>query len=159
MAKRFESTTDARVATHVCKSALLRPGLVELAAQFEKPFVEELESGKTDPALQTFRWGLRALLAYRGCDAQKALEFLQQGEAVSGPSLAKAQNLVILALAQHQLGKLDESKESLAAATKLIDSAERIPSLKADGDLLMTRLLAAEYRQLVGDKKGAASSR
>lgn len=151
MAKRYEATTEARVATHVCKSALLRPGLVELAAKFERPFVEELESGKTDPALQTFRWGLRALLAYRGGDAQKALEYLQKGEEVNGPQLAKAQNLVIQAMAQHHLGKHDKSKESLAAATKLIDMAEGIPSLRTDGDLLMTRLMIAEYRQLAGE--------
>lgn len=54
-------------------------------------------------------------------------------------------------MAQHHLGKHDKSKESLAAATKLIDMAEGIPSLRADADLLMTRLMIAEYRQLAGE--------
>ncbi len=95
-------------------------------------------------------------MAYRSGDAQKALDFLQKGEAVIGPTLAKAQNQVILALAQHQLRKLDESR--IAAATKMIDSTERIPALKDDVDLLITRLLAADYHQLAGNKNGPANS-
>ncbi len=110
-------------------------------------------SGKTDPAFQTFRWGLRALLAYRGGDAQKALEYIQKGEEANGPVLAKAQNLLIQAMAQHHLGKHDKAKESFTAATKLIDMAEGVPSLRAHADLLMTRLMTTEYRQLAGDKE------
>lgn len=159
MAQRYEATTEARVATHVCKSALLRPGLVELAAQFEKPIVEELESGKTSLGLQAFRWGLRALLSYRSGDAQKALEYLELGEEVKGGPPSQAQNLAIRAMAQHKLGNFEESKKSIAEAAKLIFKLEQMPELKADVDLLIARLLTAEYHLLPNEKEGAISSK
>jgi thiol-disulfide isomerase/thioredoxin len=152
MAKHFEATADARAATHACKSALLRPGLVELARPFEQVFAEELEGGRTDTMLLSFRWGLRGLLAWRSGDAEKAVEYLQRAEEAGGPQLAQAQNLVIRAMAERQLGRIEASQKSIAAAVRLVESADRSPALQGNGDLLMAQVLLNEYRETAGGR-------
>ena len=152
MAHRFESAEGSSEATHVCKSSLLLPGSADLAKQFEKTIVDELEKGESPSGLLAFRWGLRGLLAFRDGDADQALEYLQKAEETNGTEFAKAQNLAIRALAEYKLGKLDESRASQMQAAKIIEQLKQEPANRSHADLLIAQILLREA-QAASDSK------
>ena len=101
-----------------------------------------------------FRWGLKALLAYRDDDAKSALEYLQKAHESDASDFAQAQNLIIRSLAEQTLGNSDVARESQQQAAEVIARLEQDPHNRGNADLLIAQILMREF-QAASDNKAA----
>ncbi len=151
MSKQFSQTENTQAAVHTCKVCLLLPTTLELAKLSAKPMTTSLEDGTTPRQLVGYRWGLKALLAYRDGDASLALDYVKKAEESNVDYYAQAQNLVIRALAENELGRLDDALKSQQEAAKVIAKLEENPANRSHRDVLMAQMLLREL-QATSDK-------
>ena len=85
-------------------------------------------------------------------DAKAALTYVAKSEEYQPGETAHAINLAVLALAQHQLQPLDESRIAFAGATQFIDGLRAMPNRKGDHDLLIAEMLLREAASLLDAK-------
>jgi tetratricopeptide (TPR) repeat protein len=135
------------------KACLLKPGAIEQAELPLNLVPVSLDEATVPNWLPPWFWSTRALLAYRGNDAEAAVRYVEKSEAYEPPELAHALNLAVLAMAEHQLGKAGEAKTALQAASQLITRLKEDPGLKGDHDLLIAEILLHEADALINGKK------
>lgn len=120
--ERFGDTTDPKVADVVCKSCLLRPGMVALEGLPRA----SLEAGRSDLRSAPFKEWFAVcsmLIDYRTGEDLRALETFD--EVRSAADQVQALAWAIRALAEHRLGRHDEARRSLDAATQRIPAGTR----------------------------------
>ena len=152
MSQQFSQTENTQAASHTCKVCLLLPATLELAKLSAKPMTTALEGGTTPSQLLGYRWGLKALLAYREGNANLALDYLKKAEESKVDEFAQAQNLVIQTLAEDKLGRSDDALKSQQMAAKAIAKLEENPATSHHRDLLIAQVLLREV-QAAGEKR------
>lgn len=122
MVAQFRETTDANVADSVCKTCLLGPGEINLS----KLPIALLREATNDPQQKDNRqWFVAccALISYREGHHEKAIEWTTQTSKLTTQAGALA--LVVRALAEQQLGRVDQARATLAQAETVIPAELR----------------------------------
>ncbi len=121
MARQFAATNDPVVAERVVKAALLRPGSIDLGKLHGEILAKSLDDGTAPEWFVPWGFCSRALLAYRSGDAESALKYVKRSEEQKPEDAPHALNLVVRAMAEHQLRHPEEARRALEAASKLIN--------------------------------------
>ena len=112
---------DPVVAERVVKAALLRPGSIDLGKLHGEILAKSLDDGTAPDWLVPWGFCSRALLAYRSGDAESAVKYMKRSEEHKPEGSAHALNLVVRAMAQHQLRHPEEARRALDAASQVIN--------------------------------------
>ena len=139
MAKRFGDTTDARESRLAIKACLLVPDVIES----DRLPVDTLVKSN-DRAASAWGWGVRALLAYRSGDSKAALEYLTKSNQLRPVDFARAANLPLLAMVQHELGDSTAASQALEAASTLLKRLEADETNNGHNDMLIGQILFRE---------------
>lgn len=117
MVAKFRETSDANIADSVCKTCLLGPTEIN----FSKLPINLLREATNDPNHKNNRhWFVAccALISYREGNHEKAIEWTKELPDLTAQAGALA--LVVRALAQQQLGQVDQAEASLTQAETVI---------------------------------------
>ena len=144
--RQFVGTEDLSVSDIITKTALLKPNAIPLDRLPSRPFIDSLDNGTANAFQQPWFWGSRALLAYRRGDAESAVKYVTNSEKLGPVNFAHALNLVVLALAQHDLEQSDQAKNSLDEAFQYLESLKADPLKKTDHDFLIATILYREAK-------------
>lgn len=150
--EQFAESKDFDVPEKVVKACLLRPEAVELAMLPVDKFAASLDEGTAPDWFPVMAWSTRALLAYRGGDAEAAVKYVARSEELQPGDMTHALNLAVLAMAQHQLRQSAEAHRALAEAVELTDRLQSDASSKGDFDLLIAQILLREAQALMSGK-------
>ena len=131
----------------------MRADAIDLAKLPRDILAQSLDDGTVPEWLPPWAWGSRALLAYRGGDAESAVKYMAKSEEYKPIDVAHAMNLAVLTMAQHQLGKAGEAKTALEEAAQLITRLKGDPARKGDHDLLIAEILFHEAEALMKEKE------
>lgn len=148
MAKRFAETKDPRTARLTVKACLLVPGLIDPKQLPVEPLVKATEAGGT-----AWDWGIRGMLAYRTGDAKNALEYLEKAAQRRPVDFARAADLAVGAMAEHDLGNEQAAKQALEQASELLEKLEAIESNRGHHDLLIAQILFKEASEKINGEK------
>jgi hypothetical protein len=112
MVQQFRGTTDSQIADSVTKTCLLRHGTIE---QAELP-VQLIRAALHDPTQAGFHRfeGISALASYRDGKFDETIAWAKKHPDNKHDHGALA--LVVRAMAEHQLGEHDQSRQTLAEA-------------------------------------------
>jgi serine/threonine protein kinase/tetratricopeptide (TPR) repeat protein len=117
LAKHWAGTTNHETAQMVCRACLLVPGGVDLKELPQLQLIVPENSTTNSKRLAEF-WTTRALVAYRGADANGALDFSRKSQELGPYSGTSALNMAVQALAYHKLGELDQAQSTLKFAER-----------------------------------------
>ena len=121
MAARFGQTTSKDEADSTCKSCLLFPDCVPIDSLPVKVLMEGLEQQPGDPGFAAWGYGSLGLVAYRrGEWEQSATACLKSHEFNNRKNMSGVMSLIVLAMAEHQLGQTGNARGTLLEATQLI---------------------------------------
>lgn len=148
MAAQFTESKRPEDFERIVKVALLRPGAFDLAKLPVEGFTRPLEDGVVPDWLPAWAWGTRALLAFRAGDSKSAITYVERSESLTTHERQRAFNLTILAMAHHQLGNSEKSREAFEQAGQLIRD---FPASGADQDVLIARILFNEAEAFVNE--------
>jgi tetratricopeptide (TPR) repeat protein len=129
-----DAVSDGREAM-IVKACLLVPGMVDDSRLPIETLVEALDDGLVPSARSKWTFTVLALAAYRSAEANKTVHWIrksQQSQGYAEEPRVQVLALLLLAMAQHQLGQSEEASQALAEASALI--AEHLPKL-AIGEL------------------------
>ena len=103
---------------------------------------------------------IHGLAEYRQGHFATAVGLSKKSTTQGGNSYAEAKAYLVIAMAQHQLNQVDESRPALAKAYEIVDT--RMPKLDSDlgvswHDWLMTQILLREAKQLIEGDSAASS--
>lgn len=124
MITQFRGSEADTVADVVCKTCLIRPGMVDLA---ELP-VKRLKDATDRPSVAAYKpyfLGCCALASYREGNAREAIAWADKLTDPASIPVATALVLTVRALAEHRLGRSDEARQTLARASDLIPAELR----------------------------------
>lgn len=146
MVRQFGEAPDFRNAENTCKACLLRPDTIDLARLSGNTLAKALDDGTSTAWSQflIYRWGSRALLAYRSGDAASAVTYVTKSEELNPVEFAHAFNLAVRSLAQHQLGQQEEARSDLDQASQLVNRLQRFANNQGHQDLLIAQILLRE---------------
>ncbi len=150
---QFAATQPTEDAERVVKACVLRSKVIALAKLPGAKLAKSLEDGAGAEWFPQWGWGTRALLACRSGDGAAALEYLKKSEEHKPTEFCHVLNLVVRAIAQHQLQRPEEARRALDEASQLIDRLQADDKNKGDHDLLIARIL---QREAEGQIKGKA---
>jgi hypothetical protein len=146
---------------------LLRPDAIALS---ELP-IEKLHEGATDPQWENYRGWFHAccaLVAYRQGKAEEAIAWTEKPPPLTTHRRALA--LVVRAMAEHQLGRADQARQTLLEAEALIPVELRTlgaenyqgpvpaPPDKVAHDWLAPEILRREADALIKSSSPSAAS-
>ena len=97
-------------------------------------------------------WATRALLAYRGGDAESAIKYVTKSDELQNHEFAHAMNLVGFALAQHQHQHPEEARKALDQASQLISQLQTDETKKGSPDLRIAEVLLHEAEAKIKGK-------
>lgn len=145
MVRQFAESENIVDAERTVKACLLRPNAIDLGKLPAGKFTGPLDDG-TAPnwSHQPWAWCARALLAWRGGDAESAVKYVARSEELKPYDTTHALNLAVLAMAQHQLQHPDEARRALDEASQLITRLREDPRKKGEHDVLIAQIMLAE---------------
>jgi hypothetical protein len=141
-------------ADRATKACLLRPGAIDLTKLPGDALGRMLDGQATPDWFSPWGWSTRALLAWRGGDADAALKHVAKSEECKPPESAHAINLAVLALAHHQLQHPAEAAAALAEASRFITAFKKDSGKYAEPDLLTAEILLREADEEVNGEHG-----
>ncbi len=124
------------------------PDSVDVSKLPTAAFVDELEKGKAPREYSAFRWGLRALLAYRGGNMEAAMASIEKAKEFPMTNLAAAQDAAIRALIEKRIGHAEAALDAENKAVKLVDELQQDEASKSNRDLWIARVLLREAQGL-----------
>lgn len=148
MVEQFRGTTAADVADTVCKTALLRPGIVPLS---DLP-IQTIRDGVKSPQWEPDRnWFVAccALISYREGQLEEAIRWTTR--LTTFQSQPGAMALVVRAMSEHQLGQVEAARETLKAAELQIPLVLRTLGAKGDSTLLPVPAGSTDHDWLVAE--------
>jgi len=151
--RQFGATSDPIIAERMAKDCLLLPAPTADLVTLGKMADVAVAAGATNSYRPYFEFA-KGLAEYRQGHFESAIKWLQQVTPQDSDATRTVQAYMVLAMAQHQLKRADESKATLAAGLKLF--AERIPDFHGLNwnDQISAHFLVEEAKQLLG--QGAA---
>ena len=150
MAKQFAGTAAPAVAEQTIKSCLLRPGAIDLA-RLPRGTLDAYLDGGAEPAwLRPYAGAARALLAYRGGDAEAALKYATDSQGRKPVDFIRAMNLAVLAMAQHHLRHPDLARLALDDALQVTGRLPADANRPGHIDTLIAQILLREAEALIG---------
>ncbi len=152
MVQHFSESKLPETAERVIKASLLRANSIDFAKLPGDMFAKSLDDGTVPDWLPPWGWGTRALLAYRGGDAESAVKYVAKSEEFKPAEPAHALNLAVRAMAQHQLGQADEARTALDEASQLITRLQADDKNKGHHDLFIAQILLREAEALINGK-------
>ncbi len=144
MAAQFAGSSKLEDSERVTKAALLRAGAFDSEKLPVALFAQSLDDGTAPEGILTWFWGTRALVAYRSGNAEGAVKYVARSEEFKPLDAAKAFNLAVLAMAQHQLGHRDEAKAVLEELSQLVARLQAGDLSNENHDNLIARILLHE---------------
>jgi tetratricopeptide (TPR) repeat protein len=154
MAAQFATSTKPEDAERVTKAALMRAGAFDPAKLPAAAFTQSLDDGTASEGLVAWAWGTRALVAYRSGNAEAAVKCIARSEEFRPADAAKALNLAVLAMAQHQLGDRDLAKTTLEELSQLVLRLQASDPSNENHDNLFARILLREAEaQVAGPRE------
>jgi tetratricopeptide (TPR) repeat protein len=121
-AARYAGESNGDAAGRILKSCLLRPADAELISALQ-PLAESAESSFARSASKPWAVIPVSLWHYRCGDYRGAAEITLPKDGQSDTSAATATNCAILGMALFQQGKVEEARENLSRARKIVDAA------------------------------------
>ena len=153
MAQHFAESKDAETAERVTKASLLLAKTIDIVKFHGEIFAKLLDEGTVPDSFLPWGWGTRALLAYRSGDSESAVKYVAKSEEYKPVEVAHAMNLLVRAMAQHQLGQADETGRTLEEASQLVIRLMADPSQKGDHNLLIAEILFHEAVALMNGRE------
>ena len=144
VAKQFANTDNPRDARLTVKTCLLRPGFIESKQLPVEPLIKTTDQGGS-----AWDWSIRAMLAYRQGDAKSAVECVAKSDQLRPVDFARAANLPVLAMAQHELGNEAAASRALDEASQLLKKLEAIEANRGHNDLMIGQILLREANQTI----------
>ena len=144
MTQKFAESDLMMDADCVLKASLLWDGANEIG-QPEADRLARLVDLESDRALRAWGWITQALLAYRRDDAALALDCVAKSEKEDPIDHGRALSRAILAMALHDLGRLDEARTALAESSRLITSLNEYDGPK-NHDVLFAEIIFREAK-------------
>jgi hypothetical protein len=80
------------------------------------------------------------------------VQYVTKSEEYKPVEVAHAMNVVVRAVAQHQLGQTDKARTAFEEATQLITRLNEDPGQKGDHNLLIAEILFHEAEALINGK-------
>jgi serine/threonine protein kinase len=120
-AARYAGETNGDAAGRILKSCLLRPPDAELMAALQ-PLGTIAKNSFSGAVVKSWAAIPVSLWHYRCGNYRSALELALPNQGQSDDSAATATNCAILAMALFHEGKVEEARENLARARKIVDS-------------------------------------
>ena len=154
---QFSGTQVPIIAENAIKAVLLKANAVDLGKLPAKQFTSSLEGGTVPDLFRPWFWGTRALLAYRSGDAESAVKYIAKSNEHQPKDVARALNLAVLAMAQHQLKDHDKALLALKASSRLITRLNG--EQKASHDLLIAEILFREATALLLNEESPSASK
>jgi tetratricopeptide (TPR) repeat protein len=127
-----------------CKICLLLPDAVPLDQLPISRFIKLMDEGEMPASLNAWNWGARALIAYRSGAYEEVAEYVKKQQENDPNDLARALGLACLALAEHDLGKLESYETTMRELSELLDSYPQ----KTQRDWLIADILRREAETL-----------
>jgi tetratricopeptide (TPR) repeat protein len=159
-----DEVSDGREAM-IIKACLLVPGVIDDSSLPVETLAEALDDGLVPSARNKWTFAVLALAAYRSAEADKTLHWIhksQQSQGYAEEPRVQVLALLLLAMAQHQLGQTGEASQAFAEASALIE--EHLPKL-ATGELggawhdwLIAEILRREAAKLIAGLTQAPES-
>lgn len=143
-AQQFVDSQRVEDVERVIKGSLLRAAGLDFAELPLARLAITLDEGTGPPWFPVWGWGTRALLAYRSGDADSAVEYVNKSESLNPGAITHAFNLVIEALAQHQLQHVDKSQNAFKEAAQLIARLQAELDNQGGHDLQIAAILLRE---------------
>jgi len=147
--------SDGREAM-IIKACLLVPGVVDSSTFPIETLVKALDDGLVPSARSKWTYTVLALNAYRTAEADKTVHWIHKSQRSHGYAeepRVQVVALLLLAMAQHQLGQTEEASQAFAEASALVE--EHLPKL-ATGELgggwhdwLIAEILRREAAKLI----------
>jgi tetratricopeptide (TPR) repeat protein len=111
------ATPDDR--RRLVKACLLAPGVVDATALPAAQLEEDTRAGRAPAQFVGAAWGILALAAYRTRDFDRAVACCGLSLEQSNSAPIQAQTLLVRALAEQNLGRIEDAAATLASAVKL----------------------------------------
>jgi serine/threonine protein kinase len=152
-AARYAGEKNGDAVCRILKSCLLRPPDAELMTAL-RPLAKSAESAYAGSASKPWAAIPVSLWYYRCGDYRSAAEFALPKEGQSDASAATATNCAILAMALFREGKIEEAKQNLTRARKIVEAgfATRLGATGSLGswyDWLFARILLREAESTI----------
>lgn len=142
--EHFEASTEGPVVDVVCKSCLLKPGFVELSSLPVDVMTRILEDTTPPEYLLPWYWSGQALVAYRGADPALAIDYATQALGGNPHPAAEALSFAVRALAQCELGQIDQAQSDHDQAAEVIARLRDEWANPGHHDLLIAQIILAE---------------
>ncbi|MBS0267001.1 MAG: hypothetical protein JSS02_34060 [Planctomycetes bacterium] len=149
MAVQFAESTDMATTERTVKACLLRPNTIDCEKLPAHIFSKTLDDGTAPDWFLPWGWSTRALWAYRRGDAELAVTFVTKSEESQPGVLSHAENLAVMALAQHQLQHPADARRALDEAAQLIPRLQSDETHNGNHDLLIAEILFREAEALI----------
>lgn len=120
MALEFAESEELMDADCVLKASLLMHGAVEIDQANVDRLARLLEKEDEQSGLRAWAWITRSLVAYRQGDPALAVECVAKSEKERPIDHGRGLSQAILAIALHDLGRLEESRAALAESSRII---------------------------------------
>jgi len=151
MVRQFAGTAVPMEAERTVKSCLLRADAVDLARLPVDTLGRYLDNETEPDRLRPLAWATRALLAYRGGDAESAVKYVTHSQKRNPLNFIQAMNLTILAMAQHQLRHPDEAARALGEASQVTNGLPADTEHGGHPDTMIAHVLLREAEALIHD--------
>ena len=152
MSRKFADSGKLEDAERTVKAYAFRPVTIDPRQLPAERFTNALDR-RTAPAwFLPWGWSTRALLAWRTNDPDLAIEYVAESEGSNPGDFAHAMNLVVHAMAEHQLQHQDEAQKVFDEASQLMTRLNEDPSLKDHRDLLFAEILFREAEATINSQ-------
>ncbi len=144
LVEQFAGMKQDDHANVTCKVCCLMPDAIDLDQLPVETIARSLDQGTMHDAARPWAWNALALVAYRKAEAKQALTYVQFSEDSAPNPYAHSLNLIVRAMAQMNLARIDEARIDVEEASKAVDDLPR--DVWRYHDELISRILLREAK-------------
>jgi len=149
MVQEYVDTKDLEAAEAVCRACLLWPGAIDIDQLPRNTLVQSPQDGSLPDDVLSGAWSTRALVAYRSGDASSALRYLEESPESTSRSSVEVMSLAVRALAQQELGQLEEARSAADRAELIVRGLQQTTG--NEHEPLIPQILLREAQSLLDE--------